>query len=112
MDHDILPIHGRIKHPQTQGKIERFHRTMNQELLKHYVPKDILDAERMFADWRECYNNERPHEALGMKCPSDIYVPSERTYCDQIAKYEYSGAYHVIKVNSGDTLDSIDGKSI
>ena len=100
MDHDILPIHGRIKHPQTQGKIERFHRTMNQELLKHYVPKDILDAERMFADWRECYNNERPHEALGMKCPSDVYVPSERTYCDQIAKYEYSGAYHVIKVNS------------
>lgn len=30
MDYDILPIHGRIKHPQTQGKIERFHRTMNR----------------------------------------------------------------------------------
>ena len=100
MNHDILPIHGRIKHPQTQGKIERFHRAMNQELLNHYTPKDISDAERVFNDWRNCYNNERPHEALGMKCPSDIYVPSERTYCDQVDKYEYSGKYHVIKVNN------------
>lgn len=100
MNHDVLPIHGRMKHPQTQGKIERFHRAMNQELLKNYIPKDIVDAERVFDDWRNCYNNERPHEALGMKCPSDIYVPSERAYCDYIKKYEYSGAYHVIKVNN------------
>ena len=100
MNHDILPIHGRIKHPQTQGKIERFHRAMNQELLKHYTPKDISDAERVFNDWRNCYNNERPHEALGMKCPSDIYVPSDREYYDQVKKYEYSGKNHIIKVNS------------
>ena len=100
MNHDVLPIHGRIKHPQTQGKIERFHRAMDQELLKHYTPKDIADAERVFNDWRNCYNQERPHEALGMKCPSDIYVPSERVYCDQVQKYEYSGKYHVIKVNN------------
>ena len=100
MNHNVLPIHGRIKHPQTQGKIERFHRAMNQEILKHYTPKDISDAERVFDEWRDCYNNERPHEALGMKCPSDIYIPSERAYCDQVAKYEYSGKYHVIKVNN------------
>ena len=100
MNHDVLPIHGRIKHPQTQGKIERFHRAMNQEVLKHYTPKDIFDAERVLNDWRNCYNNERPHEALGMKCPADIYEPSQRTYRDQVNKYEYSGAYHVIKVNN------------
>lgn len=100
MNHDVLPIHGRIKHPQTQGKIERFHRAMNQEVLNHYVPKDIADAERVLSDWRNCYNNERPHEALGMKCPSDIYVPSSRTYSDRVCKFEYGGNYHVIKVNS------------
>lgn len=100
MNHDVLPIHGRIKHPQTQGKIERFHRAMNQELLKHYTPKDIFDAERVFNEWRNCYNNERPHEALGMKCPSDIYVPSNRIYRDQVGQFEYSGKYHVIKVNN------------
>lgn len=100
MNHDVLPIHGRIKHPQTQGKIERFHRAMNQELLKHYTPKDIEDAERVLSNWRDCYNNERPHEALGMRCPAEVYVPSDRTYCDDVKRYAYGGAYHVIKVNS------------
>ena len=100
MKHDVLPIHGRIKHPQTQGKIERFHRAMNQELLKHYTPKDLTDAERVFSEWRNCYNNERPHEALGMKRPSDIYRPSVRTYYDDVPKYEYGGQFHVKKVNS------------
>ena len=99
MNHDVLPIHGRIKHPQTQGKIERFHRVMNQELLNHYTPVDIADAERVFADWRNCYNNERPHEALGMRCPSDVYQASCRTYSDTVPKYTYGGQYHVIKVN-------------
>ena len=100
MNHDVLPIHGRIKHPQTQGKIERFHRAMKQEVLNHYIPHNITDAERVLNEWRNCYNNERPHEALGMRCPSDIYVPSEREYRDNVEKYEYSGIYHVIKVNS------------
>ncbi len=100
MNHDVLPIHGRIKHPQTQGKIERFHRAMNQELLKHYTPTDISDAERVLAEWRDCYNNERPHEALGMKCPSEVYVPSNREYHDTVLKYEYGGEHHVRKVNS------------
>ena len=100
MNHDILPIHGRIKHPQTQGKIERFHRTMNQELLKHYTPRNIDDASFVLERWRQCYNNERPHEALGMRCPREVYIPSQREYNDQITKYEYGGQYHVIKVNS------------
>lgn len=100
MNHDILPIHGRIKHPQTQGKIERFHRTMKQELLDHYTPADIKDAERVLSEWRIKYNTERPHEALGMKCPADVYVPSMRQYVDEVKPYEYGGQYHVIKVNS------------
>ena len=100
MDHDILPIHGRIKHPQTQGKIERFHRTMKQEVLKHYIPENIYDAERVFSEWRDCYNNERPHEALGMKRPVQVYHSSNRTYVDNVSKYEYGGEYHVIKINS------------
>lgn len=100
MNHDILPIHGRIKHPQTQGKIERFHQAMKKELLNHYVPKDLPDAERVLRDWRNCYNNERPHEALGMRCPSEVYRPSNRTYSEEVKPYDYSGAFHVVKVNS------------
>ena len=100
MDLDVLPIHGRIKHPQTQGKIERFHRTMKQELLKHTSIADITDAEIKLSAWREKYNNVRPHEALGMKRPAEVYEPSRRVYNETIEKYEYGGQYHVIKVNS------------
>ena len=100
MDLDILPIHGRIKHPQTQGKIERFHRTMKQELLNHTTIVNIEDAENKFCIWRDKYNNIRPHEALGMKRPGDVYEPSQRQYSETIKKYEYGGEHHVIKVNS------------
>lgn len=100
MDLDVLPIHGRIKHPQTQGKIERFHRTMKQELLNHTTIADIEDARSKLRHWRDKYNNVRPHEALGRKRPSDVYEPSRRPYVENIPKHEYGGEYHVIKVNS------------
>lgn len=100
MNHNVLPIHGRIKHPQTQGKIERFHGTMKRELLKHVPLKDINDANKALQEWRFKYNNIRPHEALGMKCPADVYTRSSKEYSDKVEKYEYSGQHHVIKVNS------------
>ena len=100
MDLDIQPIHGRIKHPQTQGKIERFHRSMKQELLNHTAIADIEDAKNKLSIWRDKYNNIRPHEALGMKRPAEVYEPSRREYKEKIEKYEYGGEHRVIKVNS------------
>lgn len=100
MNLDILPIHGRIKHPQTQGKIERFHRTMKYELLNHKTFDTVSDADKALQDWGFKYNHLRPHEALGMRCPAEVYTPSQRSYTDIIKPYEYGGQYHVIKVNS------------
>ena len=100
MDLDILPVHGRIKHPQTQGKIERFRRTIKQELLNHTTISDIADAESKFSVWREKYNNIRPHEALNMRTPADVYQASQRQYPEMIERFDYGGEYHVIKVNS------------
>ncbi len=99
MDHDVLPVHGRVKHPQTQGKIERFHRSMKSELLNHTVFDDVSDAQRQLREWGKRYNEVRPHEALGMRCPSEVYVPSERQYCDSVKPFEYDPTYHLIKVN-------------
>ena len=100
MNHDVLPIHGRIKHPQTQGKIERFHRTMKSELLAHSTFSDVNEANERIEQWRLKYNNVRPHEALGMRRPADVYHKSDRTYKEQVKPYEYGGQFHVIKVNS------------
>ena len=100
MDHEILPIHGRIMHPQTQGKIERFHRTMNQELLKNNRFADLNDADMQLQNWRRKYNEVRPHEALGMKPPAQVYIPSTRLYTDVVARYDYDGSCQVYKVNN------------
>lgn len=100
MDHDVLPIHCRLKHPQTQGKIERFHRTMKSELLNHKSFSNITEANKYLQEWRTKYNNIRPHEALGMKRPADVYVPSNKEYIDTVVPYEYGGEYRIIKVNS------------
>ena len=99
MDLDILPIHGRPLHPQTQGKIERFHRTMKNELLKRNTFFDLADADKHFKEWRVKYNEVRPHEAIDMHCPADVYIPSKRKYSDKVVPYEYSGLHRILKVN-------------
>ena len=73
---------------------------MKSELLKHRTIADIEDADRQLQIWREKYNNVRPHETLGMKCPGEVYNPSSRAYPEKVFKYDYGGQYHVIKVNS------------
>ena len=68
----IKPIHGRSCHPQTQGKIERYHRTMkNVVKLEHYYsPGDLNQALGLFVDF---YNNQRYHESLKNLTPADVY---------------------------------------
>jgi len=97
MEHDVLPIHGRVGHPQTQGKIERFHRTMKNEFLKHHQFKNIHELRELMEQWRIKYNENRPHLALNSKSPSEIYIPSTRKYSEKIPAYTYDG--HIIKVN-------------
>ena len=100
MDLDVLPIHGRPLHPQTQGKIERFLRTMKNELLKRSTFIDLADANRQLQQWRTKYNEVRPHQAIEMCRPADVYISSERKYPEFIKLYEYSGIYRILKVNA------------
>ena len=98
MDLDVLPIHGRIMHPQTQGKIERFHRTMKAEALRT-TPANLEHARRLLEDWRWRYNEIRPHEALGQKPPASIYQPSNRKYA-QPKEFVYDEGARMVKVNN------------
>lgn len=108
MDHDILPIHGRVMHPQTQGKIERFHRSMKDELLKWEEFKTLDDIGNALKAWRHEYNHKRPHEALGMKKPADVYIRSTQEYEEKVPTYEYSGIWHMCKVNNWGYLRYMD----
>jgi transposase InsO family protein len=86
---NIKLIHGRPYHPQTQGKEERFHRTLKQELLEHEQFHDHDHCQKRFDNWREKYNCIRPHEALDFKTPSELYDPSFKTYPEKIKPFEY-----------------------
>ena len=55
---DVLPIHGRPIHPQTQGKDERFHRTLKEDLLNRTPIRDLEHAQKEFDKFRYCYNYE------------------------------------------------------
>lgn len=81
--------HSRPFHPQTQGKDERFHRTLDVEVLQLTPLIDLDHAQRTFDGWRTLYNQQRPHESLGMDVPSDRYRPSSRDYIERPAPPEY-----------------------
>jgi transposase InsO family protein len=68
----IKPINGKPCHPQTQGKIERYHRTMKNvvKLNNYYTPDELRLA---IADFVNYYNKERYHESLQNLTPADVY---------------------------------------
>jgi len=95
----ILPIHIRPKHPQTQGKDERFHRTLKDEVLKRELFGDIPSAQRRFDVWRHEYNHERPHGAIGFDTPSKRYRASKRQLPPALTEPEYDAGKNLRKVN-------------
>lgn len=95
----IRVSNGRPGHPQTQGKEERFHRTLKVELLQDRSFRDHADAQRHFDPWRQMYNHERPHEALAMAVPAERYRPSPRPMPAALPPVEYGSGDHVRKVN-------------
>jgi transposase InsO family protein len=97
-------IHGRPRHPQTQGKEERFHRTLDVEVIRQQkVWRDLAHCQEEFDRWRGVYNQKRPHEALEMKVPGDCYQLSPRPYPE---KLEEVGSFYV----AGDILRKVGSK--
>lgn len=87
---NVKLIHGRPYHPQTQGKEERFHRTLKQELIDHEQFRDYVHCQTRFDKWREKYNCIRPHEAIDFKNPAELYKPSNKHYPERIKPFEYN----------------------
>ena len=61
---DIGQKNGSPAHPQTQGKIERFHQTLKKWLLEQEAAKDLKELQRQLDEFRAIYNTRRPHKAL------------------------------------------------
>ena len=76
---------GRPRHPQTQGKIERYHRSMKNIIkLEHYYTTGELEV-RM-EEFVNYYNNERYHESLENCTPADVYFGRQESIIKQREK--------------------------
>jgi transposase InsO family protein len=95
----IKVSHSTPYHPQTQGKLERFHRSLKEEVLKYHQFRDLDNAQIRFDEWREVYNNERPHEAIGLLCPKDRYKPSPRAFPGRLPEIIYPEGEELKRVN-------------
>lgn len=89
MDLGILVLHGRVRHPQTQGKEESFNRSMTRELLRCSEFADMADAQKKFDIYRRYYNEERPHSGIGLEVPAARYHPSDKKLPRKIEEWEY-----------------------
>ena len=81
-----------IGHPQTQGKVERFHQTLKARTKHRGEPVTMREWQQWAPEFRQEYNHERPHEALGMRTPAEVYkAVNLRPYQEQPREWEYSG---------------------
>jgi transposase InsO family protein len=82
-------LHSRPYHPQTRGKNERFHRTLQAEVFALRRFRDLADVQRTFDQWRTVYNLERPHQALDLEVPASRYRLSARSMPADLPAVEY-----------------------
>src|ERR1035438_451179 len=86
------------RHPQTQGKVERFHGEMERALRRRgWQGKP---RQRWLDEFRWEHNQVRPHEALGMRTPASLWQPSPRVYDPQPPHWEYPAGAQVRKLDA------------
>jgi transposase InsO family protein len=96
------------RHPQTQGKVERFHGALEAALRRRGPAGENLQA--WLDEFREEYNHVRPHEALGMKTPAAVWSRSARNYQPQPRRWEYAAGSEVRKLSAMGRL-TVEGKT-
>jgi transposase InsO family protein len=94
----ISVSHSAPYHPQTNGKLERFHRSLKAEILTGSSYANLGAAELAFQRWRDIYNCERPYEALSLATPVERYCISAKRFQSVLAPIEYGPNDTVITV--------------
>jgi transposase InsO family protein len=98
----IRPVHGRCYHPQTQGKVERLHGTLEREVWQYVDRSDAKSFAWAVERWRrEVYNPVRPHEALDGRPPLSRFAPSPRPRPARLPEVSYPAGSLLRKVANG-----------
>lgn len=104
MERGVLVIHGRIKHPQTQGKQERMNQTFRKGCIRGQLYKNLRDAQSHFDAFRDFYNNRRPHTSLMLETPASQYTSSLRKYPRRIRSWDYGEGLELRRIKSSGYL--------
>lgn len=102
---DIRLYFSGIRHPQTQGKVERFHRTLGDHVRRRTQPCTLPAFQTLLDRFRRQYNTLRPHEALDMAVPGTCYRPSGRRYKSKPREWEYPQGAEIYRLNPQGCLD-------
>ena len=93
-----------IRHPQTQGKIERFHGSLQAALRERGYPADRQSWPAWLEQFRQEYNHVRPHEALQMETPASRWQPSSRPFPQKLPEWEYDSGAELKQVRSSGNI--------
>jgi transposase InsO family protein len=88
----------RPAHPEENGQHERMHRTLKFETARP-ARANLLQQQERFDEFVDEFNQLRPHEALDMRRPADIYTPSTRRFPDKLPELRYLACDDVLRVN-------------
>jgi len=94
----IVPERIRPAHPEENGRHERMHRTLKFETARP-SRANLLQQQERFDDFVEEFNTARPHEALDMKRPAEVYIPSSRPLPPKLPEPTYHAVDDVLRAN-------------
>jgi len=81
----IRTLHSRPHHPQTCGKVERFHQTQQKWFAARPAPSTIAELQLLLDEFRNIYNHQRPHRSIGRLRPGDVWAALPKAHPVQIA---------------------------
>lgn len=96
---DIWPDRIAPGRPDQNGRHERMHRTLGEDAAAPPAAT-LADQQARLDAWRADFNANRPHEALGQRCPASLYVPSPRVFPEAIRAWIYPADHHVRRVDA------------
>jgi len=108
MKHGVQVILSGIRHPQTQGKVERFHGSLEQARRKRGLPEPALH-QQWLDEFRTEYNQQRPHEALDMTTPASRWHKSEKRFEKEVQDHPYPEGAELMRLESTGQL-KLDGR--